>query len=253
MDYPLVHIDWTGVAVFSFTSSSWTRSLLSTPLPLDWGSRWIWLETQLFCSGGMEDSESRKAYLIGRNWKVKQIANMLQARCYHGLWWDKTKTAVLVFGGYLRSDNVTVESMETEVWQDTVWQALPAMSSGRAGFNPCYFHFCLYLCGSGSIEAFDLLTRTFLSLQMRLPDLSTCVTFIENSELVVVSETHMSRWRVVDTELVCISERTYEDFYLTCNMPPVVDAVNGVVYVLEEGHCSAIQLSVMAKCQVDSR
>ena len=48
---PLIHIDWSRIAVFSFKTLAWTSYPLTHPLALDWGSRWMWLEEQVFCSG----------------------------------------------------------------------------------------------------------------------------------------------------------------------------------------------------------
>jgi len=126
------------------------------------------------------------------------------------------------------------------------------MTEGRASFNPCEFLTVLYLCGNGSIDAFHPSTRLMQRLAARLPDQRSCLVFVENDVLVVLSELHVTRWQSSGLHLQQLSASGYPDLYLSCNMAPVVDSVNGLVYVTEEGHCSAISLDGTKKEEVGS-
>jgi len=102
----LAYVQATQIQLFSISNRVWTSAPLQYPIYANDGSRYIWTETSLFCSGGSSylgegknGSSRREAYLLypGKDWTVLRIADMTKPRAYHGLWYQKG--VLVVFGG----------------------------------------------------------------------------------------------------------------------------------------------------------
>lgn len=103
----LVSLEMDTVNVWDFQNHDWLNSRLPSSLDLDVYGRYLWVEGGLFCSGGthslgfLSKRAMRVAYLLGQDWTVTQLADMITPRCDHGLWWLSSRQSVLVFGGML--------------------------------------------------------------------------------------------------------------------------------------------------------
>jgi len=127
------------------------------------------------------------------------------------------------------------------------------MKAGRSYFSPCKFHRLVYLCGQGSylIEAFDPSNNLFLDMEVTLPEAGLCLTFQEREELVVLSGKFLTRWRVgQDGELVQCYQALHPDVGVFCNMAPVVDQVNGLVYIADMGVCYSVKVDGSERTEV---
>lgn len=113
------------------------------------------------------------------------------------------------------------------------------MQEGRCTFNPIELRGLLYMCGrtSNSIETFDPETRHFLSLFPGLPESTPCILVVENDELLVVSWKSATRWCVKEEGLVQVWKGNHAAIRVDCNMAPVVDYINRVVYISQAGTC----------------
>jgi serine/threonine protein kinase len=95
------------IKIIDFSRMRWVSSPLSSPIDIGEQSRYVWVDTGLFCSGGTQSlgqqSERSKqdAYLLkpGREWAVTRLADMITSRHSHGLWWYQAQRKVMVFGG----------------------------------------------------------------------------------------------------------------------------------------------------------
>ena len=120
------------------------------------------------------------------------------------------------------------------------WEALQNMQSPRALFHPCEFNKILYLCGypSNAIEAFSLVSSSFFTLPHSLPEESSdCCLAIEYSQLLILSRKHVTRYNIgAENQItpVASTSRSYNTM-MDSSMPPVVDTVNGLVYLCRGG------------------
>ena len=71
------------------------------------------------------------------------------------------------------------------------WRMLPGMNAARCCFTPCQFAGLVYLCGgqTDTIETYSMETNTFELLSLRLPESSSCISFVYNSHLVTLTDT----------------------------------------------------------------
>lgn len=99
----LCFINKATVKVFSLGSCTWVLTNLSEPLTVDSSTRYVWLERNLFCSGGRgysgHDFCGKKAYVLEPQWTIRPLPDMKTSRYNHGLWWDAVHQKVLTFGG----------------------------------------------------------------------------------------------------------------------------------------------------------
>lgn len=96
------------IKTVDFSRKVWVSSPLSLSISIGEHIRYVWVDTGLFCSGGIQhlgqSSESFKqdAYLLtpgSRDWSVTHLPDMSVPRHSHGLWWFQTHRKVMVFGG----------------------------------------------------------------------------------------------------------------------------------------------------------
>lgn len=121
------------------------------------------------------------------------------------------------------------------------------MTEGRCVFNPCEYRRAVFLCGgwTRAIEVFNPETCDFKLLSAQISeDDSPTLAVIENGQLLVMSETLVTRWEIeASHNLVFFSQ---EAKVLNCrvasNMPVQVDSINYVVYVVFNNECYGIKL-----------
>jgi len=190
---------------------------------------------------------------------------MKTSRYNHGLWWDAISQKVLTFGGkhYSGYSNSNADERPgmlkvCEEWDRSqgVWQDLPSMHYVRSIFNPCEFHFLLYLCGYGSIfiEVFNPATRVFAVIASTITGNIGCITTICEGQLVLISASSISFWGYTQDRGLVQASRVglNQPFSLMSNMAPLVDEVNGVMYVVASGACYCIHLESGTRKEVCS-
>lgn len=129
------------------------------------------------------------------------------------------------------------------------------MKEGKSYINPCEFHSVVYLCGQGSylMEAFDPATCTFLDIKIALPDAELSLVFQENKQLVVLSGKYVTRWRSEKgNKMVQCYQALHSDIGVFCNMAPVVDEVNGLVYIVDMGVCYSVKVDGSERSEIAS-
>lgn len=131
-----------------------------------------------------------------------------------------------------------------EEWSLQSWQDLPCMNYARSLFNPCEFHLLLYLCGYGSkrIETFNRSSYCFTVIDPILPVNSGCIATVYCDQLFIISASYMAVLRDIQG-LVRLSQKRLDKKPMAMgNMAPLLDEVNGVVYVERQGVCYCIHL-----------
>lgn len=101
----------------------------------------------------------------------------------------------------------------------------------------------LYLCGglTDSVEAFALETYSLVLLSICMPENSPCIVAVENAQLLVISETHITRWDMIgEYDLRLIAETQHQNIGVRCSMAPVVDSVNDLLLISYGGRFSYI-------------
>lgn len=75
--------------------------VLSPPIKVDSCSRWVCMQTSLFCSGGFGyyGEGTQEAYAVDQEGTVLRLCDMSTGRRNHGLWFDSIRLGVVVFGG----------------------------------------------------------------------------------------------------------------------------------------------------------
>lgn len=252
-NFKLAHINHNCLHIINFA----TLTLTSCPLSItdcSSGNQYMWVGEDLFCSGGRHykgSDEAKAAYLLRREeqWAVIKLPPMIDARGYHGLWYYQAQDSIYVFGGkhcyshsskpYTDRSGSPMTKCEKLCLRRNAWHALPDMKRPRSCFNPCEYRSYVYLCGNGSdvIEAMDPRNDTFLRLQIRLAENSSCLLLLDNQQLVILSSqniTRMSGKTEYELEKVSeTSEKSENDHRIY--MAPVIDTINGVCYYESNG------------------
>lgn len=282
MPNSLASVEEDKLKLWDFSTHSWNSAPLHPPIEVDIGSRYLWMETGLFVSGGRGhlgwggEASRREAYEVGLAGVVTRLSDMLTPRRSHGLWWLAAKQQVLVFGGTLHS-GYSKSYLQTQVRTNQVlhyidrslyaglrecealnmqadsWRALPNMRETRSYFTPCAFHGYIYLCGgfTDSIEAFDAEACIFLPVHHRLPEARECVAVLESGQLVVISGNYVTRWGAAqECDLVPQGRTQHQKIEVYCSMAPVLDGT--VVYMSWRGSCSRVRLEVVERIVGDS-
>ena len=144
----------------------------------------------------------------------------------------------MVAGGEV---NITCERLG--LVETRVWEAQPDMTQARAYFNPCVFSDCIYLCGKGSslLEAFHPQQSVYTTVDTQLPVAQECCLYIYRNTLIVRSFDWIAHYKLEGSEQR-VAMRTAET--LGClkhqSSLPVVDQLNGLVYIVRVGKCYTI-------------
>lgn len=72
---------------------------------------------------------------------------------------------------------------------------------------------------------------------MKIPS-SPCVLFVESEELVALSRTFVTRWMWNGEGLVQLTQAKHQHYEVDSNTAPVVDLVNRLVMISQDGSCS---------------
>lgn len=258
----LAVVSGSHLEVWNYFRHTRKSAALSIPLKVDSCSRWVWMRTGLFCSGGFGHGDGTKeAYEVGQSGRVVRLLDMKASRSNHGLWFDWARERVFVFGGggvSFTGDHGTTQECTVyvdcnnykdlrtcEVLGGGRWRELPGMQEARADFNPCAFGKRVYVCGypSVSIEAFDPEACVFHQLQVHLLERSACLLVVENNQLLVLTDNYATRWEAGQHHsLRQISQTQHSMHGKVCNAPPVLDSVNSLLYITAEGVCFSISL-----------
>jgi hypothetical protein len=119
------------------------------------------------------------------------------------------------------------------------------MKEKRCSFNPCAFSKYVYLCGAGSaiMEVFDPETYTIFPSSITLPEDRSCLVAVENNQLIVMSKKYVARWGAGQGHsLVQLSYNTHLPFNVWSSMPPVIDSIKGLLYIVYAGSGLCIKL-----------
>ena len=272
--YRLAVVESRCIKLMNVGDLRWEKRPLQGKMGVYDASRYVWVSGGLFCSGGygVDGKCRRDAYILREKfaWEVVKIADMLCARFAHGLWWDSSRKCVLALGGTAHTGTSTLYAADLQSasrckthtdlkhcekykmqdgawwswWSAPTWQCMPEMKDGRSGFNPCEWHGYLYLAGAGTdaVEAWDLNREVFEQVQVRLPEeYSRCVLYVQETELVVISEKFITRWTHSNgPNIVKAREIPHPTWSVLCSMPPVVDPERDIVYMMTAGKCYAI-------------
>jgi len=104
----LISVETHQVKIFSLQEKVWKCSPLQPAIAVYEGSRYVWVQGALFCSGGSRhtgygrDGKCRREALLlrgGEVWKVQTVADLRVPRFAHALWWLASSRYILVFGG----------------------------------------------------------------------------------------------------------------------------------------------------------
>lgn len=101
------------------------------------------------------------------------------------------------------------------------------------------------------MEVFNPTTLTFTTLKTKLPEKnSSCCSFIENGQLVVVSNHYVTRWADLGLDVKEVECRQHEEWVMWGLMAPLVEGKT--VYFSSRKGCCRVQLegngwSIVAK------
>lgn len=123
------------------------------------------------------------------------------------------------------------------------------MSKSRSYFNPCEYLGLVYLCGYRSVmvETFNPESGTFQTSLDTVGERSPSLLYVDDEELVILSANWVSHWRY---DMVKVKETQHPSCVVDSNMAPVVDSVNGVVYVACNGVCTAIKTGSFTRIEI---
>lgn len=178
---------------------------------------------------------------------------MRVSRSSHGLWWQSATRTILVFGGRSyagfgvhEGSRIHIDLRTCEQLQNGHWLALPSMNNPRSGFHPCAYQQTLYLCGysSNSVEGFSLVDYSFFPLQIRLPEENTqCCLLIQDSHLIILTCKYAVRCDIGPNHQLTLAATASHSPCLTgSRTPPVVDSINGLVYICRGDTCFSVKL-----------
>jgi len=218
---------------------------LSTPLPVDDKTKYIWAGRRLFGCGGGAPRGRKEAWeidgsLVNLQWKP----DMLTPRWGHGLWFDERRGEILVFGGLSFVSPLHTANPDTAVLQECevltqIWQDLPTMQEGRAHFTPCACQGSVFLCGgfnTKTIEIYHLKDASYRKLPFTTPERGPTVAGIDRHTLVIFS-TQQKREVSLRSGLLVdhCSRRLVDSTYLQPKMNPVIDRTGEFNVTTAEG------------------
>ena len=98
---PLVYVEPTSLKVYNLARNEWKRVAIEGSVThVDDGTRYVWTERGLSCSGGEKHAGFESpytAFILNQHWKVTDMSEMTRGRSCHGLWTDTNR--VFAFGG----------------------------------------------------------------------------------------------------------------------------------------------------------
>lgn len=130
---------------------------------------------------------------------------------------------------------------------------MPNLASARSRLSVCEFSHFLYICGDGSdlIEAYDVRTGLFDTVEVKLPEDSACCLVRDKQELVVISGKYATRWRAGEgCQLVQITKSKHPKCEVSSNSTPLLMADNGLIYLSWAGCCYSLKVDGTDRRQV---
>ena len=118
------------------------------------------------------------------------------------------------------------------------------MQEGKACFNPCEWRGLIYLCGSGSLEAFSPETETFLPFLLTLPDedQAYCV-YVDSDQLVVHSYCHVAKFGAGEHgQPIQLSATASPPASKQHSFQPVLDTTRRVFYLVYLEKCVCFRM-----------
>ena len=101
---PLCYVTNHQLKLFYLSTHTWQSIVIDESISVDTSTRYIWLDDDLFSSGGSghlgHHPCGQRAHLLGPQWTLTKLADMMTSRYNHGLWWHRPELKVLIFGGY---------------------------------------------------------------------------------------------------------------------------------------------------------
>ena len=106
----------------------------------------------------------------------------------------------------------------------------------------------MYLCGSGSLEAFSPETETFLPFRLPLPDYGACCVYVDRDVLVVHSSSHITKFRTGERgQPVQLSATSSPQLKKRQNSQPVLDKTRQVCYLVYDNKCMSFGMETGEK------
>jgi len=125
------------------------------------------------------------------------------------------------------------------------------MSQARAYFNPCVFSDLIFLCGKGSslLEAFHPRQSLFTVVDTKLSIAEECCLYIYKNELIVRSLDWAAHYslQVEGVTRVALGSSVQVESVKHQSSLPVVDELNGLVYIVRLGKCYTLLAETGAK------
>lgn len=118
------------------------------------------------------------------------------------------------------------------------------MREPRCYFNPCEWNGLIFVCGSGSIEAFSPQTNCFLDLLLsHLPENSGCL-YVQDNLLVVHSSMHISRIAMEQAGQLVLHDQTIieKSAMKWSNSLPVVDPARCLCFIIQQDKCLSFSM-----------
>lgn len=117
-----------------------------------------------------------------------------------GMIFDPSLRSLYLFGG-INYDNgypfAMVRKSERFDFSSYQWTPVEDMTYARASFTPCRYAGLIYLCGGhqSTVETYAPCTRLYQTLQITLPEASSCLVLFQRDVLVVLSDNYLTRWQ----------------------------------------------------------
>ena len=134
------------------------------------------------------------ALLLTYTGSLELLPSLHIPRYLHGL--VVYQSQAYVFGGLgTSSEGEEIFILQCErlsLREKAAWNALPDLSSARAGYNPCEWRREIWICGgrNSSIEVFSPISQSFRVLSLSFPDKAPTLSFVIGEDLLVFSRRH---------------------------------------------------------------
>jgi len=134
------------------------------------------------------------------NGRFTPMPRTLVQRDQPGMVFDPSLRSLYLFGG-INYDNgypfAMVRKSERFDFGSYKWTPVEDMTYARASFTPTRYAGLIYLCGGhqSSIETYAPCTRLYHTLQITLPEASSCLALFQRNVLVVLSDNYLTRWQ----------------------------------------------------------
>lgn len=101
------------------------------------------------------------------------------------------------------------------------------------------------------MEVFNPENYTISPSSITLPDDRCCLFAVENNQLIMMSEKYVARWGVgQDHSLVQLSYSAHLPINVWSHMPPVIDSIKGLLYIVYSESAFCIKLDGSDKRKV---